>query len=50
MQKLNYIYNNPLQPKWQLCKIPEEYFYSAKLNLPFPQDLKMKIFPTDTKR
>ena len=29
MQKLNYIHNNPLQPKWMLSNIPEEYFYSS---------------------
>jgi putative transposase len=29
LQKLNYIHNNPLQPKWQLCKLPEDYFYSS---------------------
>jgi hypothetical protein len=29
MQKLDYIHNNPLQPKWQLAKAPEEYFYSS---------------------
>ena len=29
MQKLNYIHNNPLQPKWSLCSLPENYFYSS---------------------
>jgi REP element-mobilizing transposase RayT len=29
IQKLNYIHNNPLQPKWSLCKKPEDYFYSS---------------------
>lgn len=29
MQKLNYIHNNPLQPKWRLSRTPEEYFYSS---------------------
>jgi REP element-mobilizing transposase RayT len=29
IQKLNYIHNNPLQPKWQLCESPEDYFYSS---------------------
>jgi len=29
IQKLNYIHNNPLQPKWSLCKRPEDYFYSS---------------------
>ncbi len=29
IQKLNYIHNNPLQPKWKLCTGPEEYFYSS---------------------
>ena len=28
-QKLNYIHNNPIQEKWQLCKYPEEYRYSS---------------------
>ena len=28
-QKLNYIHNNPLQPKWQLAVTPEDYFYSS---------------------
>ncbi len=29
IQKLNYIHNNSLQPKWQLSKTAEEYFYSS---------------------
>jgi REP element-mobilizing transposase RayT len=29
LQKLNYIHNNPLQEKWKLCSIQEEYFYSS---------------------
>ena len=29
LQKLDYIHNNPLQPKWGLCKSPEEYYYSS---------------------
>lgn len=29
LQKLDYIHINPLQPKWNLCKLPEEYFYSS---------------------
>ncbi len=29
MQKLDYIHNNPLQRKWQLASIPEEYPYSS---------------------
>ena len=28
-QKLQYIHNNPIQEKWQLCKYPEEYWYSS---------------------
>ncbi|MBX7206471.1 MAG: transposase [Bacteroidia bacterium] len=28
-QKLDYIHNNPLQGKWSLCLIPEEYKYSS---------------------
>ncbi len=29
LQKLDYIHNNPLQPKWQLAEIPEEYRWSS---------------------
>ena len=29
LQKLHYIHNNPVQDKWQLCKYPEEYWYSS---------------------
>jgi REP element-mobilizing transposase RayT len=29
MQKLEYIHNNPLQDKWNLAKLPEEYRYSS---------------------
>ena len=29
LQKLNYIHNNPLQEKWQLCEKPEDYPYSS---------------------
>jgi putative transposase len=29
MQKLNYIHNNPLQDKWQLAELPENYIYSS---------------------
>ncbi len=28
-QKLKYIHHNPVQEKWQLCKLPEEYKYSS---------------------
>jgi len=28
-QKLDYIHNNPIQEKWNLAKLPEEYFYSS---------------------
>jgi REP element-mobilizing transposase RayT len=28
-QKLDYIHNNPLQPKWQLTDYPENYKYSS---------------------
>ncbi|HZG71957.1 MAG TPA: hypothetical protein VEY51_10535 [Chondromyces sp.] len=28
-QKLNYIHNNPLQPKWKLSATPEAYYYSS---------------------
>jgi REP-associated tyrosine transposase len=29
VQKLNYIHNNPLQEKWQLADVPENYKYSS---------------------
>jgi REP element-mobilizing transposase RayT len=29
MQKLDYIHNNPLQDKWKLCEVPEDYKYSS---------------------
>ncbi len=29
LQKLNYMHNNPIQPKWKLCQYPEEYKYSS---------------------
>ncbi len=29
IQKLNYIHNNPLQPKWNLAITPESYYYSS---------------------
>jgi REP element-mobilizing transposase RayT len=28
-QKLNYIHQNPVQEKWKLADLPEEYFYSS---------------------
>ena len=28
-QKLKYIHHNPIQERWQLCKLPEEYKYSS---------------------
>lgn len=28
-QKLAYIHNNPIQEKWQLAAVPEEYLYSS---------------------
>ncbi|GAB3815667.1 hypothetical protein GCM10028895_10080 [Pontibacter rugosus] len=28
-QKLDYIHNNPIQEKWQLAVLPEEYHYSS---------------------
>ena len=31
IQKLNYIHNNPVQPKWKLAATPEEYKYSSAL-------------------
>ena len=29
LQKLDYSHNNPLQEKWQLCLLPEQYHYSS---------------------
>ena len=29
IQKLNYIHNNPVQLKWRLAKLPEEYKFSS---------------------
>ena len=29
IQKLEYIHCNPIQPRWLLCKYPEEYKYSS---------------------
>ncbi len=29
IQKLNYIHNNPLQEKWSLVDLPEQYHYSS---------------------
>ncbi len=29
MQKLNYVHDNPLQPKWELCDYPVDYKYSS---------------------
>ena len=31
MQKLEYIHNNPLQPKWNLAQHPENYKYSSAM-------------------
>lgn len=28
-QKLHYIHNNPLQPKWKLATVPDDYLYSS---------------------
>jgi REP element-mobilizing transposase RayT len=28
-QKLNYLHNNPVQERWKLSSLPEEYFYSS---------------------
>lgn len=28
-QKIDYIHTNPLQPKWNLAKSPEEYYWSS---------------------
>jgi putative transposase len=29
--KMDYVHNNPVQQKWQLCVLPEEYYYSSAL-------------------
>ncbi len=29
LQKMNYIHNNPVQSKWKLSNLPENYFYSS---------------------
>ena len=31
IQKLNYIHNNPVQPKWSLASSPSEYKHSSAL-------------------
>jgi hypothetical protein len=28
-QKLKYIHNNPIQEKWRLAELPEDYYYSS---------------------
>ena len=28
-QKLNYIHNNPIQEKWKLAALPEDYYFSS---------------------
>jgi len=28
-QKLDYLHQNPLQGKWQLCEVEEDYYYSS---------------------
>jgi len=35
LQKLNYIHNNPCQPKWNLANKPEGYKYSSARNYIF---------------
>ncbi len=29
LQKLDYVHNNPVQPKWNLAILPEEYEWSS---------------------
>ena len=29
LQKMNYIHNNPVQPKWKLAEVPQDYKYSS---------------------
>src|ERR1700712_4557652 len=31
VQKSEYIHNNPVQPKWNLCELPEYYHYSSAM-------------------
>ena len=31
IQKLNYIHDNPVQNKWKLAELPEQYKYSSAL-------------------
>ena len=31
IQKMNYIHSNPVQFKWRLAKVPEDYEYSSAL-------------------
>jgi putative transposase len=31
LQKMDYIHDNPTQPKWNLCALPEDYLYSSSL-------------------
>ena len=29
LQKMNYIHNNPVHPKWKLSEVPQDYTYSS---------------------
>ncbi|MCY7422540.1 MAG: transposase, partial [Chitinophagaceae bacterium] len=29
LQKMNYIHNNPVHPKWRLAEVPQDYKYSS---------------------
>jgi putative transposase len=29
VEKINYIHNNPIQERWELCELPEQYKYSS---------------------
>jgi len=31
LQKMYYVHNNPVQQKWKLCVLPENYLYSSAM-------------------
>lgn len=42
-QKLEYIHNNPLSPRWSLCDKPEDYPFSSARDYILKEDGKLKI-------
>lgn len=42
-QKLEYIHNNPLSPRWRLCERPEDYQLSSARDYILKEDGKLKI-------